>query len=141
MPARTLKRTGLVGGLSTLFYSAGAADFVLIQAQLPAYLRFFTDDQIVFLTGLAAWQVGLWAIGVLGGLTAGLALWAHAGWAAPGFALSAFCLLVFAGSLILVSEPGFLHVAGPIGALLLGVSVLLAFVFWALAFGMRRRGT
>lgn len=78
---------GLVG---VLWNGFGCYDYYMTNTAGDAYMKGMgmTDAQIAYMHGYPAWMMGVWAIGVWGGLLGALLLLLKRKWAFPAFAAS-----------------------------------------------------
>ncbi|MFN3585677.1 hypothetical protein [Phenylobacterium sp.] len=95
-PARTPWHFWLVGIAAILWNGFGAYDYLRTNLQGDAYMRSMgmTDAQIAYFHDMPAWMTAVWAVGVWGGVLAGLLLLLRSTWALHVFvaSLAAFVL-------------------------------------------------
>ena len=65
---------------SLVWTLAAAADYLLTELRVPAYLGLFPSDVVAYVVGFPVWLVAVWGIGVWAGLAgvlmvAGLLTW------------------------------------------------------------------
>lgn len=142
-PSSTITKTPLhlwvVGALSLLWNSMGAADYSMTQLQVEAYMSQFSQEQLAYFYSFPAWTNAAWAVGVWGSVTGSVGLLLRKRWAQWAFAASIGGLL--GTSLYTMVLTNGIAVMGGTGPLLFSVVIwafTIALFFYARA--MARRG-
>ena len=80
----------VVGGVAVIMHGLGCLDYVMTQTQGDAWLAHMepSQTQLDWFHAMPAWTDAAWAVGVWGGLLAGLLLLLRRKWATPLFVLS-----------------------------------------------------
>lgn len=86
----------VVGIVGVLWNGFGAYDYVMTNLQGETYMRSMgvTDAQISYFNAMPAWMMGVWAIGVWGGLLASVLLLLRMKWALHAFVASLAAFVV-----------------------------------------------
>jgi len=87
-PATTPTHLWIVGGLSLLWNSFGAFDYLMTQLQAEFYMSQFTEEQLAYFYGFPAWAAAGWAFGVWGAFLGSILLLMRSKWAVWSFGLS-----------------------------------------------------
>jgi len=121
--------------IALLWYAAGAVDYALTQFRLPAYMAFFTPDQIAYFTALPLWVDAAWALGVWGGLLGAWMLARQSAWSPLILALAFAGTAAATAWLLALSSPPMQAVTGPVGlwVMLGAVALSLAIYIYARA--------
>lgn len=86
----------VVGIVGVLWNGFGAYDYVMTNLQGETYMRSMgvTDAQISYFNAMPSWMMGVWAIGVWGGVLASVLLLLRMKWALHVFAASLAAFVV-----------------------------------------------
>jgi len=91
-PARASRLFWIVAGLSLLWNSYGAYDYLMSNMRDPGYLAWFPPEMVQALDRMPLWVVAAWAFGVWGALAGSVLLLLRSRFAVHAFALSLFGL-------------------------------------------------
>jgi hypothetical protein len=128
----------VIGIIGVAWNAIGAVDYSMTQTENEAYLKAVPPEQLAFITGVPAWVVAAWAIGVWGGVAGMLLLLLRKRAAVPVLLASLVgAALVFVHNYLL-SEGA--EVMGSSGMAFAGMIVVIALGLYWYARLMRRRG-
>jgi hypothetical protein len=133
-PVKTPLHLWIVGGVSLLWNSFGAVDYLRTQLQVEAYRFQFSQEQLAYFYGFPGWANAFWALGVWGSVIGSLGLLVRKAWATWAFAVSIFGLV--GTSLCTMVFTDGIAVMGGIGTLIF--SVVIWIITIALFFYARR---
>ncbi|HEY6047598.1 MAG TPA: hypothetical protein VIV07_00970 [Sphingomicrobium sp.] len=128
VPARAPAHLWIVGGLATLWMAFGCYDYSMTVTRNEKYLAMYGPDALAYFNSFPGWAVGLWALGVWGGLAGSLLLLARSRYAVLAYAVSLLGLL---GTTVyqygMSSMPASLNTTG---------MMVMLVVIWAIALGL-----
>ena len=78
----------IVGGVSLLWNSLGAFDYLMTQLKVEAYMQNFTAEQLTYFYGFPMWADAAWALGVWGSVVGSFGLLLRRAWSRWAFAVS-----------------------------------------------------
>ena len=84
----------VVGGITLLFNSGGAFDYVMTQTRNAAYMAQFSDLERAYFEEFPAWVVACWSIAVWVAVLGSVLLLLRKRWAVGAFALSLVAMAV-----------------------------------------------
>lgn len=122
-----------IGWLALLWTGLNAADYLLTQAGVQAWLGLFSGDLVAYFTALPAWVDGLWAVAVWAGLVGALCLVLGARAAAALLGLGAAAMLLLTLALVYGTRPPMEAVTGPVGVWIMVVNTAAFALFWLYA--------
>jgi hypothetical protein len=129
----------VVGGLSLLWNSVGALDFVMTQTKNAAYMKGFTPAQLEFYYGFPLWVVAAWGIATWGGVLGSLLLLLRKG-------LAVHLLLASFVGMVITTVRNFglsngMEVMGGASALVFSIAIfVIGGLLLVYAWSMRKRG-
>lgn len=127
----------LIGGLSLLWNSFGALDYILTQTQNQDYLAQLTPEQLELYTGMPFWATAAWAVAIWASVAGSLLLLFRSRFAAHAFLLSlAGMALSFFHNIVLANGAA---VMGAVGLLFTGAIIIIAVGLYLYARRMARR--
>lgn len=91
---RTPWHVWFIGGLTLVWNSFGALDYLMTQTQNASYMSNFTQEQLEFFYGFPWWVTAAWAVAVWGSVAGSLALLFRRAVAVPLFAASLLAMTV-----------------------------------------------
>ncbi len=130
----------LVALVACLVTLAAAADYILTQYRVDAWLAMFSAAQVRFVKGIPDGLELAWAIAVWAGLIGAFLLLGNRRYAAMMLAISALAAVVTTVWLLWFEPVTMLDAFGTPGAVMLIVWAALMVAFWLYARAMHRRG-
>lgn len=128
----------ILGGLSLLWNSFGAFDYLVTQLRVEAYMSQFSAKQLDYFYSFPAWADAAWALGVWGCVLGSVGLLLRQRWATWAFAVS---IAGLAGSSIYtMALTDGTAVMGGVGALIFSAVIwfiTLALFFYARSMAVR----
>lgn len=73
-PVNTPTHLWIIGGVSLLWNSFGAVDYLMTQLQVEAYMSQFSQEQLAYFYGFPGWANATWALGVWGSVIGSIGL-------------------------------------------------------------------
>ena len=123
----------VVAWLAILWHIVVAADYVLTQYRIEAYVTLFSEEQQAYFFGMPAWANGAWGLGTWAGLAASSALlWCWRRVPLLFFASLAGMAVVAVWFLVL-ADPVIGVVTGPVGTIAIAAGVVVPLVLWVYA--------
>ena len=130
----------LVGIVVLLWNAMGALDYVMTKIRYEPYLAQLTAEQRAFFDGFPLWVTAAWAIAVWGAVLAAILLLLRRRAAVGMFALALVAMLVTALHNFVLATPNMTSIVGT-GALIFSAAIaVVAFLEWAYALWLARRG-
>ncbi len=126
--------------VAVLWTLAGAADYVMVQYGVDAYLSNFTPDQIDYYANLPVWVDSLWAIGAWGALLGSVMMLFRATRTALVLGLSVFAMMIAAIWLLAGATPSLWVIAGGQAATLLILSIAFLVAIYLYSRSMHKVG-
>lgn len=130
----------VIGVASLVWNGFGAFDYVMTETRNADYLAQLTEEQIAYFTGLPAWVVAFWAIGVWGAVLGSILLLLRRRWAEPVFWLSVAGVIVTSAYTFLLTGPEAAAVMGAVGIAFSAVILIVGVALALYARAMRGRG-
>lgn len=118
----------IVGGVSLLWNSFGAVDYLMTQLQVEAYMSQFSQEQLAYFYGFPAWANAAWALGVWGSVAGSIGLLVRKTWATWAFGISILGLM--GTSIYTMALTDGIAVMGGMSALIFSV------VIWIITIGL-----
>ena len=135
---RTPWHVWVVGVVSLLWNSMGAADYIMTQMRFEPYMSGFSEAQLAFFYSFPSWAVANWAIGVFSAVIGSILLLMRSRWAVIAFALSLLSLLI--GTIYWYGFTEAYEVTGMGAAIFNGVLVLVAILLLLYARALKKGG-
>ncbi|MFV2007460.1 MAG: hypothetical protein ACC667_08430 [Longimicrobiales bacterium] len=134
----TPRHLWVVGGISLVWNSVGAMDYVMTQTKSEAYMSSFTPEQLEFFYGFPAWVVAAWAVAVWGGVIGSVLLLTRKRLAVHAFLVSLVAMVITTFHNYILSDG--LELIGDPFALVFTAAIFLAAVgLWLYARALHER--
>ena len=138
-PIRAPWHLWVEGGVSLLWNSFGALDFVMTETRNPAYMKGFSATQLEFFYGFPLWVVVAWGIAVWGGVLGSLLLLLRRRAAVHQYLWSTVCMV--ATNIHNYALANGMKIMGGVPTLLFFIVIfVIGLLLLAYARSMRRRG-
>jgi hypothetical protein len=137
--ARTPAHLWIVGVVSLCWNAFGCIDYLMINMRNEGWLSMMQADQMPYLDSLPAWNTGMWAIGVWGGLLGAILLLMRSRYSVWAYALSFIGAVVGLGYQMFMTQMPASMKEGVMGMLPWFIILFAAFQLWY-AWNAERKG-
>jgi hypothetical protein len=120
----------IVGILALLWSAFGCYDYWMTETANAAYLSKMPADMISYMNGLPKWTIGMWALGVWGGLLGSILLLARSRFALWAFALSFIGAVFGLGYQMFMTKQPASMTAGGMAVIPWVIILICAFLLW-----------
>ncbi len=120
----------IVGILALLWSAFGCYDYWMTETANAAYLSKMPADMISYMNGLPKWTIGMWALGVWGGLLGSILLLARSRFALWAYALSFIGAVFGLGYQMFMTKQPASMTAGGMAVIPWVIILICAFLLW-----------
>lgn len=120
----------IVGILALLWSAFGCYDYWMTETANAAYLSKMPADMISYMNGLPKWTIGMWALGVWGGLLGSILLLARSRFALWAYALSFIGAVFGLGYQMFMTKQPASMAAGGMAVIPWVIILICAFLLW-----------